>query len=154
MDASGPSESSFVTPDHEGMGERQKKPANGTPATDAESPQASSSRAHVGPPQQPYQPRGQAKDLIKVEEAVSKLDGFSSTKRPDEASTSTGRGQELKFLKTTYEEDDLEEDDIVPIRPAEQTLRRISRPMSPYPWTSSATQTCRILSPSKGLNSS
>ena len=50
---SGHSETSFVTPDRDGMGERQKTPANATPVTDADTPKASTTGAQAGPlPQQ------------------------------------------------------------------------------------------------------
>ena len=127
MDASGTTDTSFTTPGSSGMGERQKSPVNATPGTDPDTPQASTSGMQSGAfIHHDPQPRGHARDLMKIEEAVGHLDGFSSVKRPDEANTTAGKGQELQFLRSSYEEAEFEEEDIIPDRPAEQTLRRIT----------------------------
>ena len=119
---------SFTTPGSGGeMGERQKTPSNVTPfTTDSETPQASGSSYVAGPGQGPQEPTGRARDLSKVEAAVRGIDGFTSTTRPDETNTSAGKGQQLQFLKQVFDEDDFDEDDVVPVRPDDKTLRRIT----------------------------
>ena len=54
------------------------------------------------------------------------IGGFNSSTRPDESNTKAGKGQELLFLKNKFTEEDFDEEDIIPDRPEEQTLRRLT----------------------------
>ena len=49
-----------------------------------------------------------------------------SNARPWLISIDIGKGQELQFLRNCYEEDEFKEFDIIPDRPAEQSLRQIT----------------------------